>query len=278
MGNAFSDEGGDRPRAPAHSQDGSSTPPLGVPPVDTGRARHTLVVDRGPATGARQPLAEGAVLTLGRRYPGFGSLAGDDALSSEHARIWSQDARVIVEDLNSTNGTWINGTRITAPAELRVGDRLVVGRSECVLVGAGDRPGPPAATEVAEAGYAQPAGMGDAEKAVRSYIRFRVLLGVGMLSVMLLGVGAFLAYDALRDKTVTVKTVTVPDVVGMDNVNAASTLYPLEPMMFREPSTEVQFGYVIRTDPQAGTRVDEGSTVSVYLSCGEPRPGFCESH
>ncbi|HXF57224.1 MAG TPA: FHA domain-containing protein [Actinomycetota bacterium] len=58
----------------------------------------------------------------------------DDAyVSSFHARIFSRDGSWYVEDLGSTNGTWLNHRRITGPAELRAGDRLRVGKTTLEL-------------------------------------------------------------------------------------------------------------------------------------------------
>jgi pSer/pThr/pTyr-binding forkhead associated (FHA) protein len=52
----------------------------------------------------------------------------DTYISSFHARIFRRDDGWYVEDLGSTNGTYLNQRRVTSPAELRVGDRLKVGK------------------------------------------------------------------------------------------------------------------------------------------------------
>jgi pSer/pThr/pTyr-binding forkhead associated (FHA) protein len=46
-----------------------------------------------------------------------------------HARIFARDDSVMVEDLGSTNGTYLNRRRITAPAELQRGDRVKIGKT-----------------------------------------------------------------------------------------------------------------------------------------------------
>jgi pSer/pThr/pTyr-binding forkhead associated (FHA) protein len=52
----------------------------------------------------------------------------DDAyLSGHHARISLTDGGVIVHDLSSRNGTFLNGTRLTEPRPLRIGDRIQIG-------------------------------------------------------------------------------------------------------------------------------------------------------
>jgi pSer/pThr/pTyr-binding forkhead associated (FHA) protein len=53
----------------------------------------------------------------------------DTYASSFHARIYSADGSWFVEDLGSTNGTYLNQRRITAPAELRAGDKVRIGKT-----------------------------------------------------------------------------------------------------------------------------------------------------
>ncbi len=52
----------------------------------------------------------------------------DTYISSFHARIFRRDDGWYVEDLGSTNGTYLNQRRVTSPAELHTGDRLKVGK------------------------------------------------------------------------------------------------------------------------------------------------------
>jgi pSer/pThr/pTyr-binding forkhead associated (FHA) protein len=53
----------------------------------------------------------------------------DTYASSFHARIYSRDGSWYIEDLGSTNGTYLNQRRITAPAELRAGDKVKIGKT-----------------------------------------------------------------------------------------------------------------------------------------------------
>jgi pSer/pThr/pTyr-binding forkhead associated (FHA) protein len=57
----------------------------------------------------------------------------DTYVSSFHARIYRQDGGWYVEDLGSTNGTYLNQKRVTSPAELRAGDRVKVGKTTLEL-------------------------------------------------------------------------------------------------------------------------------------------------
>jgi pSer/pThr/pTyr-binding forkhead associated (FHA) protein len=54
----------------------------------------------------------------------------DDAYVSQmHARIFARDDAVMVEDLGSTNGTYVNRSRISAPTELHRGDQVKIGKT-----------------------------------------------------------------------------------------------------------------------------------------------------
>ena len=55
----------------------------------------------------------------------------DGEISREHARIIQQGDQFWLEDLNSTNGTFLNGQRIVTPTLLRSGDQIGIGH--CVL-------------------------------------------------------------------------------------------------------------------------------------------------
>ena len=57
----------------------------------------------------------------------------DDYVSTRHARLYASPKGLMVEDLGSTNGTWIDRTRITGPTVLRVGSKVRVGRTTLQL-------------------------------------------------------------------------------------------------------------------------------------------------
>ncbi len=66
-------------------------------------------------------------LMIGRAAEGKGTLDGDQELSRHHARITRADGVLTIEDLGSTNGTYVNGERISGPRQLRQGDSISVG-------------------------------------------------------------------------------------------------------------------------------------------------------
>ncbi|MEO8841800.1 MAG: GGDEF domain-containing protein [Kofleriaceae bacterium] len=59
----------------------------------------------------------------------------DDGISRNHARIRSETNRAWIEDMESRNGTFVNGERITTSVELRDGDKVQVGRGTVLRFG-----------------------------------------------------------------------------------------------------------------------------------------------
>lgn len=60
----------------------------------------------------------------------------DPAVSRRHARLWVSPTQIVIEDLGSQNGVYVNATRIQGPCELRAGDRLRICSHELELVDA----------------------------------------------------------------------------------------------------------------------------------------------
>jgi hypothetical protein len=65
-------------------------------------------------------------VTIGRA-PGCGVRVDDAYTSNLHARLFRRDGSLWLEDLGSTNGTWVNGERVDEPVKLGRGDLLQVG-------------------------------------------------------------------------------------------------------------------------------------------------------
>jgi pSer/pThr/pTyr-binding forkhead associated (FHA) protein len=69
----------------------------------------------------------GDEVTLGRS-PGCAVPLEDDTFtSSVHARVFTRGGELWLEDLGSTNGTWLNDEKVEGPARLQRGDRVKVG-------------------------------------------------------------------------------------------------------------------------------------------------------
>jgi hypothetical protein len=97
------------------------------PQVETGR----LVVVKSPALEEGDEVQlDSAPLMLGRGARNDVDLGRDEYASSEHARVEPRRDGVWIEDVGSTNGTYLNGTRLTGPKRLSVGDILRVGETE----------------------------------------------------------------------------------------------------------------------------------------------------
>jgi pSer/pThr/pTyr-binding forkhead associated (FHA) protein len=85
----------------------------------------SLEIVEGPNAGRRVSLSGPAVIG---RAPDAGLVLDDDQASRHHARVTPQpDGTAVVEDLGSTNGTFINHAQLHGPASLHVGDDLLVG-------------------------------------------------------------------------------------------------------------------------------------------------------
>jgi FHA domain len=92
-----------------------------------------LRVTDGNAAGTEIPLDDG--LLIGRSASGDGSLGGDPELSREHANIKWAGVQLLIEDLGSTNGTFVNGARITEATPIRPGDEIGIGASTVEVAG-----------------------------------------------------------------------------------------------------------------------------------------------
>lgn len=89
-------------------------------------ATEFLRVTEGLAAG--QEIELGGEFLIGRSAEGDGTLGGDAEISREHARVSrSETGELLIEDLGSTNGTSVNGRRISAPTPIRPGDVVHVG-------------------------------------------------------------------------------------------------------------------------------------------------------
>lgn len=85
-----------------------------------------LVVVAGPPelTGVRLPLD--ARVRIGRA-PGLELVVADDFVSTNHAQIVPAPGGPLLEDLDSTNGTLLNGRRVTTPVVVAAGDEIEIG-------------------------------------------------------------------------------------------------------------------------------------------------------
>jgi pSer/pThr/pTyr-binding forkhead associated (FHA) protein len=91
------------------------------------RIPRTLTVTEGSLAGTTVSLKENGVL-LGRN-PECTLVLDDDFASGRHARIFRRDAGWFVEDLGSTNGTFLGSSKLTQPMPVQVGSTLRIGKT-----------------------------------------------------------------------------------------------------------------------------------------------------
>ncbi|HEX2702093.1 MAG TPA: FHA domain-containing protein, partial [Solirubrobacteraceae bacterium] len=108
--------------------DGLDEAPLPEPPAHPPRLVAGQVDGQEP--GSVHEIGEGLVIGRGR---GVSIRLTDPLVSGRHARVASDGGGVALEDLGSTNGTFLNGTQLSEPAVLSNGDRIRVGESEFVF-------------------------------------------------------------------------------------------------------------------------------------------------
>jgi len=106
-----------------------SRAPAAAPRPPSKRSRKApskLAVIEGPLKGKSYGLGE--ELTIGRAEKCH-IVVDDTYVSQVHARFYANGDSYFVEDLGSTNGTYLNRRRITSPAELSRGDRVKIGKT-----------------------------------------------------------------------------------------------------------------------------------------------------
>lgn len=116
------------PDAPPADATGMHAASVGLAPDRLDEREPRLLVERAPGheSGVAYDIAEGA--TLGR---GNVEIRLEDPFASgRHARLERQGGVVVLEDLGSTNGTYLNGEPLRGPQPLHPGDRIQIGDSE----------------------------------------------------------------------------------------------------------------------------------------------------
>jgi predicted component of type VI protein secretion system len=94
-------------------------------------AQYQLIMRSGPTPGATFAL-EGDQLTIGRDSSNEITI-NDAEVSRRHARLTFQGGKFVLEDLGSTNGTFVNGQRLAGPRVLKAGEVVSFGE-QIVLV------------------------------------------------------------------------------------------------------------------------------------------------
>ena len=106
--------------------DGRAAGALDGPPVDF-NPRLEVVAAKGQEAGREFDVRGGA--RLGRAQTSEVSI-NDSYASAAHARLYPRDGAMFIEDLGSTNGTYVNGRQLTRPLQLAEGDTVRIGDTE----------------------------------------------------------------------------------------------------------------------------------------------------
>ena len=96
-----------------------------------GRAARQLVVTAGALAGTRITLGESPI-TIGRAEDST-LVITDDYASARHARIVPQAGQWLLEDLGSTNGTYLGNAKVTGPTPVPLGVPIRIGRTSIEL-------------------------------------------------------------------------------------------------------------------------------------------------
>jgi hypothetical protein len=118
------------PAAPAAAVRGSRAAGGGLRPAWAGGSSgpERLVILE-PAEQYGQAFELGDELTVGRANGCGVAIPDDTFVSTLHARVFRRDGAFYVEDLGSTNGTFINDRQVTGTVPLQRGDRLQIGKT-----------------------------------------------------------------------------------------------------------------------------------------------------
>lgn len=104
--------------------------------VSDGLRKYALQILSGPKQGSLIPLSEQAEFVIGRSADVELTLA-EEMVSRRHARLVAAGGELMIADLGSTNGTFVNGEKV-AEAPLHEGDRILIGTTVLVLIARGE--------------------------------------------------------------------------------------------------------------------------------------------
>jgi pSer/pThr/pTyr-binding forkhead associated (FHA) protein len=113
------------PRPTASAPEPATEPVARAEPAATAATPKRLVITSGPREGVEIDLPA-EQLTIGRSSES-GLVIRDDYTSTHHARLMLWDENWVIQDLDSTNGTFLDGTRVTLPTAVPPGTPVTIG-------------------------------------------------------------------------------------------------------------------------------------------------------
>ena len=102
-----------------------------APPHAGAKTAKRLVITSGPREGVEIDLPA-EQLTIGRSSES-GLVIRDDYTSTHHARLMLWDDQWVIQDLDSTNGTFLDGSRVTVPVPVPLGTPVTIGTTSFEL-------------------------------------------------------------------------------------------------------------------------------------------------
>lgn len=117
--------------APAPAPAAAMTEPVRAQPHASGTTPRRLVITSGPKEGMEIELPT-EQLTIGRSSES-GLVIRDDYTSTHHARLMLWNDEWVIHDLDSTNGTFLDGSRVTLPTPVPLGSTVTIGTTSFEL-------------------------------------------------------------------------------------------------------------------------------------------------
>ncbi len=168
--------------------------------TDSNQPSAILTISRGPTAGKRFDIGA-APVTLGR-HAQCDIQIEDRWMSRQHARIAWSGAGYVVEDLGSTNGTFVNGERVTGSRALKRGDIVRLGEEVelvfhvSVPAALHEEPSPAGMAPAAVSSAVPPQAQAPRPKPEGRGVRIWVLASLGLLLVL---IAAGVTYYLLSD-------------------------------------------------------------------------------
>ncbi len=164
------------------------------------------------------------VIKIGRDESNDIALKADASASQFHAQVELHDGSPIITDLNSSNGTWVNGKRITEKTPLKHGDKIRIGNT-ILRLRVADKPLPPLDPAAAP------------QKKSSSIWGWVTGLGFGTIAILFLCVFAILGVVLYRNNQ-TANAEPTPDVAAIKKQALRSLAFILTPdQNYRENSS-----------------------------------------
>lgn len=122
------------PLTPTFAQTPAAQTPASAPfssPAATAQTARRLVITAGAKEGIEIPLSS-QPLTIGRSSDS-GLVIRDDYTSTHHARLMIMNDSWVIQDLDSTNGTFIDGSRVVVPTQVPLNTPIKIGTTSFEL-------------------------------------------------------------------------------------------------------------------------------------------------